>query len=98
MSNTSRTLTLISSGTGGCEPNYNPWKPPKSGPVNIINNSGVQQLLTNVSRGLLAPAPHKTVTVPITGWSGAVGNKKGTYQYEDGLEDMGVRNGTIDPS
>lgn len=98
MSDTSSTLTLNASGVGGCEPDYNPWRPPKSGRVNIVNNSGVEQTLTKVSKGLLNPSPHDEVVVPTSGWHGTVGQKDGTYQYEDGLEDMGVRSGTIDPS
>lgn len=98
MSDKSSTLILKPSGKGGCVPASDPWNPPKSGKVKIVNNSGAEQKLTNISKGLLSPSPHNTVVVPEEGWSGTVGNKKGVYQYEDGSEDMGVRDGTIDPS
>lgn len=94
----SNTLTLNASGSNGCSPSPDPWKPTKGAEVTIVNNSGVQQLLTNVTAGLLAPAPGNTVTVPTSGWSGRVGQNKGTYSYEDGLPTRGVRNGTIDPT
>ena len=98
MSDKSSTLTLLPSGKNGCTPEWNPWKPPKSGKVNIVNKSGSVQKLTNISKGLLNPSPHDTVIVPLDGWSGTVGRKKGSYQYEDGLDLEGVRDGTIDPS
>ena len=94
----SNTLTLNPSGTDGCTPSPDPWEPTKSGPVNIVNSSGHEQVLFNITPGLLAPAPGGSITVPTTGWSGTVGNKKGTYSYNDGLPTRGVRSGTIDPS
>ena len=96
----SNTLNLGPSGSNGCTPDQNPWEP-VHGPVTITNTSGVEQTLTNITPGLLAPAsPQHTITVPTTtaGWSGTVGSTNGTYSYEDGLADAGVRNGTIDPS
>ena len=107
MSDKSSTLTLLPSGKGGCAPEWNPWKPPKSGKVKIVNKSGSAQKLTNVTKGLLTPSPHDTVLVPLEGWTGTVGIKKGSYQYDDGMESKGerdgtdlkgVRDGTIDPS
>ena len=93
----SDTLTLGPSGDKGCTPDSDPWTPTKSGPVTILNTSGHEQILTNISKGLLASAPGGSITVPTTGWSGTVGNKKGTYDYNDGLGMRGVRSGTIDP-
>ena len=98
MSDTSNTLTLLPSGDKGCIPDLDPWKPHKSGKVNIVNKSGFEQTLSNISKGLLSPSPHDTIIVPLEGWAGTAGRKKGTYQYEDGLEIEGVRNGTIDPT
>jgi len=94
----SETLTLNASGSNGCEPDQNPWTPTKGSAITIVNNTPAELLLTNVTPGLLTPAPGGTVTVPTSGWSGRVGQNNGTYQYEDGLLDAGVRDGTIDPS
>lgn len=98
MSDKTTTLTLKPSGKGGYTPDWNPWKPPKGSKVKIDNQTGTEQELTNISKGLLNPSPRNTVLVPVNGWSGTVGKSKGTYQYEDGLDDDGVRDGTIDPS
>jgi len=94
----SDTLTLNPSGTEGCTPSPDPWKPSKGGPVTITNSSGFEQVLHNISPGLLNPSPGGSITVPTTGWTGTVGNTKGTYSYDDGLGMRGVRSGTIDPS
>lgn len=91
------TLTLCPSGDGGCVPDKDPWIC-DPGRVQIINNTEVTQELTNVTNGVLAPAPQKTVSVPTTGWIGAAGSNKGTYIYDDGLPVAGPRTGTIDPS
>lgn len=99
MSDKSHTLTLTASGVKGCEPDHNPWRPPKGSRVKIINDSGFEQTLTHISKGLLNPSPHDSVVIPANGeWSGTVGQQDGSYQYEDGLKAMGVRDGTIDPS
>ena len=90
-------LTLLASGSGGCKPNKDPWEP-DPGRVEIINQSSAVQELTDVTNGVLAPAPHKIVTVPLAGWDGTAGNDKGTYIYEDGLPEARPRTGTIDPS
>lgn len=90
-------LILNPSGTEGCTPDPDPWQPAKSGPVTITNSSGYEQVLFDISPGLLVPAPGGSITVPTSGWSGTVGNKKGTYSYNDGLGMRGVRSGTIDP-
>lgn len=94
----SNTLTLNPSGTEGCTPDQDPWQPTKSGPVTIANDSGYDQLLSNINNGLLNPSPHGSITVLKAGWTGTVGNKKGTYSFNDGLGSRGVRKGTIDPS
>ena len=91
------TLTLIASGDGGCEPDKNPWDP-ASGPVKICNESGFEQKLTNVTHGVLAPAPHHLVTVSKQGWHGTAGGDKGTYIYDDGLPVAGPREGRINPT
>jgi hypothetical protein len=93
----SNTLTLNASGSGGCTPNKDPWRP-APGPVEILNKSGFEQTLTNVTKGVLAPAPHRIVTVPTEGWPGTAGSNKGTYIYDDGFPEAGPRTGTIDPS
>lgn len=92
-------LVLNPSGVGGCVPDQEPWEPVGGSSVEIRNDSGSDQTLTNISQGLLAPAPHREIQIS-TGetWSGQVGNIRGTYTYEDGLEDMVPRTGTIDPS
>jgi len=94
----SDTLTLKASGTNGCEPDPNPWKPAKGAAVTIENTSGYEQVLSDISSGLLAPASGGSITVPTTGWSGHVGSAKGTYTYNDGSDKRGVRTGTIDPT
>ena len=100
----SDTLTLEESGTGGCEPDPNPWHPKKGAAVTIINNSGMLQVLSNISPGLLTPVASERWIVVEKGqeWSGHVGSVKGTYTYNDGLSEgkskRGVRTGTIDPT
>lgn len=93
----SNTLTLNPSGTNGCVPDDNPWHPDGGQPVTIVNNSGFDQTLANVTPGLLAPAQQGTITVPTTGWSGHVGRGIGTYEYDDDIAGADVRTGTIDP-
>ena len=97
----SNTLNLDASGSNGCTPDQDPWEP-NSGPVTITNSTSVTQTLFNITPGLLVPtdrppAPANTISVPTTGWSGTVGRSSGTYNYEDGLPEAGVRTGTIDP-
>jgi hypothetical protein len=94
----SDTLTLDPSGVDGCTPVENPWRP-HPGPVKIKNNSGFEQSLTNITKGVLAAAPHGTITIAKGGeWSGTATGSKGTYVYDDGMADAGPRTGTIDPS
>lgn len=93
------TLTLNPAGTGGCAPSPDPWTPAKGSQVEIINSSGAEQTLTNISPGLLNSAPGGQITITSGGtWSGTVGNNNGTYEYNDGSRERGVRTGTIDPS
>ena len=94
----SNTLTLNASGTGGCSPDQDPWTPTSGGSVTITNSSGAQQVLSGITSGLLNPAPGGSITVPTTGWSGTVGTSNGTYSYNDGSTERGMRNGTTDPS
>lgn len=94
----SNTLNLSASGTGGCSPDQDPWEPTSGGSVSITNSSGVSQTLSDITPGLLNPAPGGSITVPTTGWSGTVGTSSGTYNYNDGSVKRGVRSGTIDPS
>lgn len=95
----SNTLTLNASGSGGCTPSDDPWTPTSGGAVTIVNNSGYDQDLTNITPGLLTPAPGNAITVTTTAnWEGRVGTSNGTYSYDDGLPEEDPRNGTIDPS
>lgn len=96
----SNMLTLEASGSGGCTPDQNPWKPTKGGSVTIKNNSGFDQILSNITPGLLNPVgASKSITVTTTqDWNGTVGSTRGTYTYNDGLAEEDPRNGTIDPS
>ena len=95
----SDTLTLSASGTGGCSPDQNPWEPTSGGAVSIVNNSGAQQMLSDITPGLLNPAPGNSITISSGGtWNGRVGTSSGTYSYNDGSNKRGMRNGTIDPS
>lgn len=96
------TLTLDSSGTGGCDPDPNPWKPTSGKEVTITNSSGSEQTLSNISKGCLVTKGGGTVTsitiADTDDWTGKAGAKKGTYKFDDGLPQIGVRDGTIDPS
>lgn len=95
----SNTLTLDPSGSGGCTPSPDPWRPPKGGAVTIVNNSGYEQTLASITPGLLTPAPGNAITVTTTAnWEGRVGNSRGTYVYDDGNPEKEPREGTIDPS
>jgi|GEM_PF-2022502 len=95
----STTLTLNAAGTGGCAPSEDPWTPSRGAEVCIHNNSGAEQTLSNISSGLLAPAQGGQVTIADGGnWNGRVGNNNGTYEYNDGSHERGVRTGRIDPS
>jgi hypothetical protein len=93
-------LTLEASGTNGCEPDKNPWYVCPGKAVEIVNNSGHEQTLSNISNGLISPSPQGRIVVPTSGWTGRIGNgnTEGTYQYEDGLPVAGPRTGIIDPS
>ena len=92
---------------GGCEPDPNPWAPERKTKVKIINQSGADQRLTNIRRGLLKGKglARKEVTIPDgETWKGRVGKVRGSYSYK-GCPESGkkkkkrnVRNGTIDPS
>ena len=95
----SDTLTLNASGTGGCAPDQEPWAPGNGASVTIVNSSGSDQVLSNITPGLLAPAPNGSITVTTTtNWTGTVGSNSGTYSYNDGSDKRGMRTGTIDPS
>ena len=104
------TLTLKPSGTNGCTPDRNPWKPPQRTEVTITNSSGHEQTLSNIRNGCLIQTggggPVTSITLGTgdnnkswTGRAGAIGNI-GTYEYNDGVESgsRDMRNGTIDPS
>jgi len=96
------TLTLHPSGTNGCTPAPLNWKPDAQHKVAIVNHSGFEQTLSNITPGLLRAAPHGVITVPKDGcWQGTTGSHRpnpGTYTYEDGTARTIPRTGTIDPS
>ena len=97
----SSTLTLNPAGTGGCSPSEDPWQPPRGAQVCIHNNSGAEQTLSNISPGLLQArgGPVNQITLADgDNWNGVVGNSNGTYEYNDGSRERGVRTGRIDPS
>lgn len=98
----SNTLTLNASGNGGCTPDQDPWTPTKGANVSIYNGSGAHQNLTNFTNGCLVTQAGGTVTsISLDNaqtWQGKAGSARGTYTYDDGLADLGTRNGTIDPS
>jgi hypothetical protein len=102
----SNTLTLNPSGTNGCTPDQNPWRPANGANVTIINSSGHRQTLSNITNGCLIQAGGGRIT-SITldhnrDWTGKAGGiaNRGTYQYDDGGESpkRDMRSGTIDPS
>lgn len=99
----SDTLTLKPSAEGeGCCPDQDPWQPTENGRVAIVNSSGFDQELTNITNGALNPSPHGVITIAKDEcWHGPVGPNKVppyTYEYDDGLPVAGPRTGTIDPS
>ncbi|MGD8680601.1 MAG: hypothetical protein PVJ33_09555 [Lysobacterales bacterium] len=100
----SNTLTLNAAGTDGCSPYQNPWTPTHGAAVSIVNSSGHDQTLSNISNGCLIQTGGGAVTqIDISSggtWNGRAGgsNNGGSYDYEDGSNKRGMRNGTIDPS
>ena len=96
----SNILILNETENGGCEPDQDHWHPTGDHKVTIVNNSGFEQILTNITNGVLTPARHLEVIVPKDGcWQGRSGRSQvtGTYTYEDGSTAV-PRTGTIDPS
>ncbi|MEP4485992.1 MAG: hypothetical protein ABJ013_10215 [Halioglobus sp.] len=98
-------LNLTPSGVGGCSPEpAEPvdWKPKKKSLVAIVNSSGADQTLSNITVGMLKDQAGKEVThIDVSNkgfWLGTVEQKKGTYEYDDGETSAGPRTGRIDPS
>ncbi|KAA9131549.1 hypothetical protein F3N42_09540 [Marinihelvus fidelis] len=88
-------------GGEGCVPSEDPWRPPQQTEVVIVNLSGHEQSLTNISNALLTPVQHNQITIPAgKAWVGRVGRRvdRGTYTYNACTDDAGPRNGTIDPA
>jgi hypothetical protein len=82
------------------------WSPKKGSLVKIINISGVERELFNITEGLFVPDV-RSIRIEAGGvWYGLIGNvNTGGYQYDDGcpppkgrLRTLAVRQGTIDPS
>jgi len=101
----SRFLILEPSGNRGCEPDEQIWQPPQGRWAYIINNSGFDQTLTNITPGALSPSPGGEFTIVAGGFvRKRVGRRHEppyTYNYDDGLPqpaDFVPRTGTIDPS
>lgn len=99
----SNTLTLEPSAAGqGCSPDQEPWRPTGGGRVAIVNSSGFEQQLTNITNGALNQSPHGVITIRENEcWQGTVGRggrQPYTYDYNDGEPAARPRTGTIDPS
>ena len=92
-------LNPCANGSEGCVPSQDPWRPASNSQVVIANDSGHEQVLSNITSGLLNPSPGNTITIPAgQAWVGTVSNKSGTYVYNDCSDSAGPRDGTIDPS
>ena len=94
-------LVLRAAGTGGCLPDPLDWKPKKNKRAAILNASGAEQELSNLTDDMLVDEDGNSVssvTIAANGfWLGEVA-KKGEYTYQDGTAQAAPRTGTIDPS
>ena len=107
MRKTNQFMILKPSGVDGCEPDPQDWLPEKNAKVVILNDSGADQELTDISTKLLKDKHgtwEKTIFIKDgefwEGKTGAKRNSPGSYVYQSGetVKDVGPRNGTIDPS
>ena len=98
----SDTLILQPHGNDGCNPDQEPWEPGSGHAVEIHNESGADQTLSDISPGCLTEVGGGTVTsisIAKDGkWVGRAGSTRGYYTYNDGEPERGLRRGTIDPS
>jgi hypothetical protein len=99
------TLTLKSNDTSsGCTPDPIDWTPAGGSNVTISNTSGSEQTLSNITNGcLIKPGTGVVTSITIANngnWTGkaAAKGKNGQYDYQDGSNKRGLRNGKIDPS
>lgn len=102
-------MILMPSGDGGCLPQPLVWPTEKNAKVVIVNASGADQKLSNISDDLLKGDGGWVSNITISDgdfWSGKVGAKReegdpGNYIFDDGEEkkfEDAPRVGTIDPS
>ena len=99
-------MILNTSGEGGCLPEPLNWPTEKNTKVVIVNNSGADQILSNISDDLLKGDGGWVNRIEIADgefWEGKVGAKReegdpGRYIFNDGEDGAAPRIGTIDPS
>lgn len=105
---TTDAMKLEAAGNGGCTPTPDPvpdpipWLPKSGDTVTITNNSGAQQVLSDITHACLKNSQGGAVTsITIEDgetWTGQAGGAKGTYKYQDGSGGLALKTGTIDPS
>lgn len=92
-------IKLEPAGIEGCTP---AWRPKKNAKIEITNNSGSKQILSNITNDVLLDKngnPVADITLEDgEDWEGRIGQSQGTYDYDDGDGTIGLRSGTIDPS
>lgn len=91
-------LNLTPSGAGGCSPEPLDWKAKKKSLVAIVNSSGADQTLSNITAGALSTGGTSISIKKDSFWLGTMEDKKGSYEYDDGEPSAAPRTGRIDPS